>query len=54
MRSVRDLDEVRLGRLLVAIGLVGFGIENILFGRYIVARHAPWPPIPRRNSSSGM
>ena len=34
----------RLGRLIVGLALVGFGVENILFGRYIVARIAPWPP----------
>jgi uncharacterized membrane protein len=35
-----------LGRTLVALALLGFGIENILFGRYIVARVAPWPADP--------
>ena len=34
----------RLGRFVVALALIGFGVENLLFGRYIVARIAPWPP----------
>jgi uncharacterized membrane protein len=34
------------GRILLATALLGFGIENILFGRYIVARVAPWPADP--------
>jgi uncharacterized membrane protein len=32
-----------LGRFLLGLALLGFGVENILFGRYIVARVAPWP-----------
>src|SRR5262245_5226628 len=32
------------GRFLVGLALLGFGVENILFNRYIVARIAPWPP----------
>ena len=36
----------RLGRIFVAIALLGFGTENLLFGRYIVARAAPWPADP--------
>ena len=32
------------GRFLVGLALLGFGVENILFSRYIVARIAPWPP----------
>ena len=35
-----------LGRLIVGLGLIGFGAENVLFGRYIVARVAPWPDDP--------
>jgi len=27
----------------MALGLLGFGAENILFGHYVVARAAPWP-----------
>jgi hypothetical protein len=46
MPSLRALGDAGLGRLLVGLGLLGFGIENILFGRYIVARHAPWPTDP--------
>jgi uncharacterized membrane protein len=34
------------GRTLLAVALLGFGVENILFGRYIVARVAPWPEDP--------
>ena len=41
MRKADDL-----GRLMVASALLGFGVENILFGRYIVARVAPWPADP--------
>jgi uncharacterized membrane protein len=35
-----------LGRILVGLALLGFGVENILFGHYVVARAAPWPPEP--------
>jgi uncharacterized membrane protein YphA (DoxX/SURF4 family) len=35
-----------LGRLFFALALIGFGVENISFGHYIVARAAPWPPDP--------
>jgi uncharacterized membrane protein len=35
-----------LGRLFFAIALVGFGVENLAFGHYVVARSAPWPPDP--------
>jgi len=41
-RAMQSTD--RLGRFLVALALIGFGVENLLFGRYIVARIAPWPP----------
>jgi uncharacterized membrane protein len=37
---------VAAGRILLAAALLGFGLENILFGRYIVARVAPWPGDP--------
>lgn len=32
-----------LGRLFFAVALVGFGVENVAFGHYIVARMTPWP-----------
>ena len=35
-----------LGRLFVALALAGFGLENIAFGHYVVARAAPWPADP--------
>ena len=35
-----------LGRLFFALALVGFGLENIVFGHYVVARAAPWPADP--------
>jgi uncharacterized membrane protein len=35
-----------LGRLILALALVGFGVENLAFGHYVVARAAPWPPDP--------
>jgi uncharacterized membrane protein len=31
---------------MVAVALLGFAAENILFGRYIVARVEPWPADP--------
>jgi uncharacterized membrane protein len=40
------LPVARLGGLFFALALVGFGIENIVFGHYVVARAAPWPPDP--------
>src|SRR5262245_27876096 len=46
MRIVDRVVESSLGRLIVGLGLLGFGTENILFGRYIVARVAPWPDDP--------
>jgi len=36
----------RLGRLFFAVALIGFGLENIAFGHYVVARAAPWPADP--------
>ena len=36
----------RLGPLFFALALVGFGLENVVFGHYVVARAAPWPPDP--------
>lgn len=35
-----------LGRMLFALALLGFGIENVLFGHYVVARATPWPADP--------
>ena len=35
-----------LDRRFFALALVGFGLENIAFGHYVVARAAPWPPDP--------
>jgi hypothetical protein len=32
-----------LGRRFFAVALVGFGVENVLFGHYVVARMTPWP-----------
>lgn len=46
MPSIRHLGDAGLGRLLVGAALLAFGVENVLFGRYIVARHAPWPADP--------
>jgi hypothetical protein len=43
---MRELDVTRLGRIFVAVALLGFGVENIFFGHYIVARVAPWPADP--------
>ncbi len=34
------------GRLFFGLALIGFGVENIAFGHYVVARAAPWPPDP--------
>ena len=33
----------RLGPLFFALALAGFGLENVVFGHYVVARAAPWP-----------
>ena len=46
MRIDDGLGASGLGRLIVGLGLIGFGVENVLFGRYIVARVAPWPDDP--------
>jgi uncharacterized membrane protein len=35
-----------LGRMILALALLGFGIENVLFGHYVVARATPWPADP--------
>ena len=39
-------DHARFGRVAVGLALLGFGIENVLFGHYVVARAAPWPEDP--------
>jgi uncharacterized membrane protein len=36
----------RLGPLFFALALIGFGLESIVFGHYVVARAAPWPADP--------
>ena len=36
----------RLGRTVLAFAILGFGLENLLFGHYVVARAAPWPADP--------
>jgi uncharacterized membrane protein len=38
----------RLGRLFFALALIGFGVENIAFGHYVVAQAAPWPADPQQ------
>jgi uncharacterized membrane protein YphA (DoxX/SURF4 family) len=43
MSVTQESQEARLGRIMMALGLLGFGAENILFGHYVVARAAPWP-----------
>ena len=35
-----------LGRLFFALALIGFAVENVAFGQYVVARAAPWPAGP--------
>jgi uncharacterized membrane protein YphA (DoxX/SURF4 family) len=35
-----------LGRWFFALALIGFGLENVAFGHYVVARAAPWPADP--------
>jgi uncharacterized membrane protein YphA (DoxX/SURF4 family) len=36
----------RLGQLCFGLGLIGFGLENLAFGHYVIARAAPWPAEP--------
>jgi uncharacterized membrane protein len=46
MASAIRLDSLApagLGRLFFAVALVGFGVENVAFGHYVVARMTPWP-----------
>lgn len=37
----------RLGRWFFALALIGFGLENVVFGHYVVARATPWPADPQ-------
>jgi hypothetical protein len=46
MRTLHELDHVGLGRKVLGVALLGYGIENVLFGHYVVARAAPWPADP--------
>jgi hypothetical protein len=46
MRTFDASGVAGLGRILLALALLGFGIENVLFGHYVVARAAPWPADP--------
>jgi hypothetical protein len=41
-----SLDLGEIGRMIVGLALLGFGVENVLFGHYVVARAAPWPADP--------
>ena len=46
MRTLHASGGAGLGRILFALALLGFGVENVLFGHYVVARAAPWPADP--------
>ena len=46
MRTLHELDHVGLGRKVFGVALLGYGVENVLFGHYVVARAAPWPADP--------
>jgi uncharacterized membrane protein YphA (DoxX/SURF4 family) len=46
MRTSHVSGEAGLGRMLFATALFGFGVENVLFGHYVVARAVPWPDEP--------
>ena len=46
MRTRQGFDHAGLGRAVLGIALLGFGIENVLFGHYVVARAAKWPADP--------
>jgi hypothetical protein len=46
MRTLHASGVAGLGRILLALALLGFGVENVLFGHYVVARAAPWPADP--------
>ena len=39
-------DPAALGRLFFGLGLLGFAVENVLFGHYVLARATPWPSPP--------
>lgn len=46
MASAIRLDSLAppgLGRAFFAVTLLGFGVENVAFGHYVVARMTPWP-----------
>jgi uncharacterized membrane protein len=42
-RSPSNVSAAEPGRLFFALALAGFGVENVLFGHYVVARATPWP-----------
>jgi hypothetical protein len=46
MRTLDGFDEAALGRKVLGVALLGYGVENVLFGHYVVARAAPWPADP--------
>ena len=46
MRTLHEFDHVGLGRKVLGVALLGYGVENVLFGHYVVARAAPWPADP--------
>jgi hypothetical protein len=46
MPTLHASGEAGLGRILLALALLGFGVENVLFGHYVVARATPWPADP--------
>ena len=46
MRTLHEFDHAGLGRKVLGVALLGFGVENVLFGHYVVARAATWPADP--------
>jgi uncharacterized membrane protein len=46
MRTLQASGGAGLGRLIFALALLGFGVENVLFGHYVVARAPAWPADP--------
>jgi len=46
MRSTQGSPEALPGRVILGLAVLGFGVENVLFRHYIVARAAPWPAEP--------